>query len=466
MTVYRPELHVTAERGILEGPAGIYRTGAASERVWNMFYQYRPTPDAPSRWGHQQSEEDAFSWVDCNDVIVPVGGEIAVRAGSVSAAGDGVDLYFTSATAAGNTIQVAHVPHVDELCSDLDEDTDLDVSAAASRLGAVVEDVAGVSNFRSPCVVPDWDADTDRDDAHDGWLMLAVSGPETAPKPVVLTSGDGRDWTLEGILEFEGEIGFDLDASLVAPRIVRLRDEVDGQIRDVLFVTLERDGKDTAVYAVGELRGSVFRVDTPFTIVDHGHDFTRPRNTTYNLVETAKLYERAYLYGFMTNTDRAGDPTKEPNWDAEGWANALTLPRRITLQGGRLYQVPAPGLPDAVDSTDRARMWAGLCEVAPGSSVVVEVLDGDGEPGVVITHSGDQITLDRLDGSPASAALHDEDEDNITVIVDGSTIEVYAGGGSVVMSSRVWLDGGCSGIRTRAHDGAEIHSEWRRGYVR
>ena len=466
MTVYRPELHVTAERGVLEGPAGIYRTGKAAERVWNMFYQYRPIPDAPSRWGHQQSAEDAFSWVDCNDVIVPVGGEIAVRAGSVSAAGDGVDLFFTSATAAGNTIQVAHVPHVNELCSDLDDDADLDVSGAAARLGAVVEDVAGVSNFRSPCVVPDWDTDTDRDDDHDGWLMLAVSGPETAPKPVVLTSDDGRDWKLEGVLEFEGDTGFDLDTSLVAPRIVRLRDEVDGQIRDVLFVTLERDGKDTAVYAVGELRGHTFRVDTPFTIVDHGHDFTRPRNTTYNLAETAKLYERAYLYGFMTNTDRAGDPTQEPNWDAEGWANALTLPRRITLQGGRLYQVPAPGLPDAVDSTDRARMWAGLCEVAPGSSVVVEVLDGDGEPSVEITHSGDQIILDRKDGSPASAELHDDDEDNITVIVDGSTIEVYAGGGSVVMSSRVWLNGGCSGIRTRAYNGAEIHSEWRRGYVR
>ncbi|MBZ4354268.1 glycoside hydrolase family 32 protein, partial [Mycobacterium tuberculosis] len=85
----------------------------------------------------------------------------------------------------------------------------------------------------------------------------------------------------------------------------------------------------------------------------------------------------------MTNTDRNGDPTREPNWDAEGWANALTLPRRATLQGGRLYQVPAVGLPDAVDSTDRARMWAGLCEIAPGSSVTVEVLDGNGEPGVV-----------------------------------------------------------------------------------
>lgn len=466
MTVYRPELHVTAEHGILEGPAGIYRTGAAQERIWHMFYQYRPTPDAPSRWGHEMSEGDPFSWLDCNDVIVPVGGETAVRAGTLASADDGLDLFFTSATAAGNTIQIAHVAHVDHLCVDLDEEEELEVTKVATRLGAVVEDTAGAANFRSPCVVPDWEAGTDREDAHDGWLMLAVSGPETAPRPVVLTSDDGRDWKLEGPLEFDGDTGIDLDASLVAPRIIRLRDEVDGEIRDVLFITLERDGKDTAVYAVGELRGTVFRVDTPFTILDHGHDFTRPRNTTYSLSETANLYERAYLYGFMTNTDRNGDPTREPNWDAEGWANALTLPRRVTLQGGRLYQVPAVGLPDAVDSTDRARMWAGLCEIAPGSSVTVEVLDGNGEPGVVITHSGDRLTLDRLDGTPTTAELHDEDEDNITVIVDGSTIEVYAGGGSVVMSSRVWLEGNCSGIRTRAHDGAEIHSEWRRGYVR
>ena len=63
MTVYRPELHATAERGILEGPAGIYRTGAAAERVWNMFYQYRPTPDAPSRWGHEISEGDLQKFV-------------------------------------------------------------------------------------------------------------------------------------------------------------------------------------------------------------------------------------------------------------------------------------------------------------------------------------------------------------------------------------------------------------------
>ena len=470
MTVYRPELHVTAERGILEGPAGVFRIGSRENRLWHMFYQYRPTPDTPSRWGHEVSEDDAFNWLDCNDVIVPSGDETNIRAGSVTSAGDGVNLYFSSETPAGNTIQIAHVAHVDRLYDDLDADDadadDTDVSDAAERTGTAVDDTAGDTNFRSPCVVPAWDTETDRDQGHDGWLMLAVTGPVTDPKPVVLTSPNGRDWELQGPLEFNGETGITLDASLVAPRIVRLRDEVDGEIRDVLFITLERDGKDTAVYAVGRLRGNVFDITTPFTLLDYGHDFTRPRNTNYPLDETTaeNRYERAYLFGFMTNTDRAGDPTLEPNWATEGWANALTLPRRATLQGGRLFQVPAPGLPDAVSATDRARMWAGLCEIPAGSQVTLEVLDGNNEPAAVITHDGEHITLDRFDGSPATAPLHDDDEDNVTVIVDGCTLEVYAGGGSVVMSSRIWPEGGCNGIRSRATGEASISGEWRRGY--
>ena len=34
----------------------------------------------------------------------------------------------------------------------------------------------------------------------------------------------------------------------------------------------------------------------------------------------------------MTRSGREGDPAAEPNWASEGWANALTLPRRVTLQ--------------------------------------------------------------------------------------------------------------------------------------
>ena len=71
---------------------------------------------------------------------------------------------------------------------------------------------------------------------------------------------------------------------------------------------------------------------------------------------------------------------------------------------------------------------------------------------------------DSLDGAPAVAEIHDDDEDNITVIVDGSTLEVYAGGGSVVTASRIWSATGYSGIRSRAAGDAEIYNEWRRGF--
>lgn len=462
MGIFRPELHVTAESGILEGPAGVLLTGAKEAPVWHMFYQYRPTPDSPSRWGHHASEGDPFSWVECNDALVPVGGETAVRAGSVVAVDEGVELYFTSATAAGNTIQIAHVANLSALCTDLDEDND--AAPGVQRLGDIVDESAQYNNFRSPCVVPDW-KDDEREE-HDGWIMLAVTGPTDAPQPVVLTSADARAWKLEGKLEFAGDPGISLDETLVAPRICRLRDEVDNKVYDVFFFTIERDGKDISEYIIGQLEGNIFHVVTPSQALDYGHDFTRPRNTNYGpgVLSPKERYLGAYLYGFMTASGRQGNPTAEPNWEDGGWANVLTLPRRLTLQNGHLYQVPAPGLPEAVSSSRRAKLWTAIGEIPnTDSAIIAEVLDGNGEVSARISHRGNVIEVDRLDGQPATAAVHDEDEDAITVIVDGSTLEVYASGGGVVMSSRIWPTNGCSGIRTRATGDAEIFSEWREG---
>ncbi|CAM4168433.1 MULTISPECIES: GH32 C-terminal domain-containing protein [Corynebacterium] len=472
MSVYRPELHVTAERGILEGPAGVIRAGERGERVWHMFYQYKLTPDSPSAWGHDMSEQDPFSWLECNDALVAIGGELNVRAGAVVATDDGADLYFTSNTSAGDTVQRAHADDLAALCEELEESEtgELLPSAGVKRLGAVVQDteVDGqvYTNFRSPCVVPDWEEDDNRERGHDGWLMLAVTGSLKAPVPVVLSSHDGQSWLVDGALTFDGDPGLDVTKPLVAPRISRLRDEVDGEIYDVLFLTAEIDGKDRTVYLVGVLKGSVFTVTSQAKPLDYGHDFTRPRNSAYTLEPSnaEDRYERTYLFGFMTDSGRHGDPTKEPNWESEGWANTLTLPRRATLQHGQLYQVPAGGLPEAVQSSRHALMWTALCDIPAGSSVEAEVLDGNGEPVAVITHNGETLNVDRLDGNPAVAEIHDDDEDNITVIVDGSTLEVYAGGGSVVTASRIWSATGYSGIRSRAAGDAEIYNEWRRGF--
>lgn len=479
MSVYRPELHVTAERGILEGPAGVIRAGDRDNRSWHMFYQYKLEPDSASAWGHDVSDDDAFSWLECNDAIVPVGGELNVRAGSVVASeepADGtdgtegteaIDLYFTSNTAAGNTIQRAHAVDLTRLAEELDETEDgtLLPSSGVKRLGAVVQDTEEFTNFRSPCVMRDWRESKELGATHAGWIMLAVTGPTEAPTPVVLTSSDGQAWHVEGALTFEGESGLSAEDKLVAPRFTRLRDEVDGKIYDLLFLTIEVEGRDRAVYLVGTLEGNVFHVTTPATPLDYGHDFTRPRNSTYTLEPSNAFdrFERTYFFGFMAKAGREGDPTQEPNWESEGWAHALTLPRRATLQHGVLYQVPAPGLPEAVQDSRHALLWTALCDIPANSTVVADVLDGQGEAVAVITHSGDSLTVDRFDGNPVRAQIDEEDEDNITIIVDGSTLEVFAGGGSVVAASRIWSETGYTGIRSRVTGEAEIYNEWRRG---
>lgn len=460
MSTFRPELHVTADSGILEGPAGVIFDGREGENNWHIFYQYRPTPEAPSRWGHNVSDGDPFSWVECNDAIVPAGGESAVRAGAVIGAPEGIYLYFTSATAAGNTIQLAHAPELEGLCDELLEDTN--ATPGVQRLGDIVEDTPEYNNFRSPCVVPDW-KDDEREE-HDGWLMLAITGSVDTPKPVVLRSIDGVEWRFEGPLTFDGDPGIDLDETLVAPRICRLRDEVDSKIYDVFFFTLERGGKDRSAYIIGKLENNTFRVTTPAQALDFGHDFTRPRNTNYLPVamDPAQRYQGTYLFGFMTPSGRQGSPTKEPNWETEGWANTLTLPRYVTLQDGHLYQVPAPGLPEAVSTTRGAHLWTALCEISAGGSVVAEIVDGNGEVAARVSHAGDKLTVDRFDGQVAEAEIGEDEEDTITVIVDGSTLEVYADGGAVVMSSRIWPENGCIGIRSRAKGDASILNEWRR----
>ncbi|STC70158.1 glycoside hydrolase [Corynebacterium pilosum] len=459
LTSLRPELHVTAESGILEAAAGMLRDGGD----WHMLYQYRPEPNGNARWGHQVSQDGPFDWVECPDVIAPKGGELNTLAGSVVAHNGGADLFFTSVTAAGTSIQIAHVDDVGTFTDVTDDPLALDPTV--HRAGVVISDTKEFSRFRSPCVVPDWESNDDRDQGHEGWLMITSTGEPDSPRPVILESPDGADWTLVGAVDFVGESGLDDDAIIVAPRIIRLRDEVDQEIYDVLLATQECDGLDRSGYLIGRLERNKFHVITPFTRIDSGHDFTRPRNTNFTpgTVAEDERYLNAYIFGLFNGVGRGDDATKQTTWKKEGWANALSLPREVTLQGGKLFQVPVDGLPEAVASTRRAWFWSGLCDIPVGSSITIELVDADGNVAATITHSGDQLKLDRNFDEPATAPLHDEDEDNISVVVDGNTLEVYAGGGAVVMASRLRIESKIVELRVSDSGEAEIHSEWRRG---
>ena len=439
--------------------------------TWHLFHQYRPTPDAPARWAHVVSEEGPFDWEICDDALAPVGGETALRAGAVVPNGTGLDLYFTSVTAAGTSIQVAHMADLDGTCPVSDDEFAVDTRV--QRIGDVVGDRDGYARFRSPCVVPGWESNDDRHAGHDGWLMLAVTGSGDAPAPVVLGSPDGRSWDFVGSLGFEGDPGFDAASIAVGPRIFRLRDEIDGNIYDILLITLESGGIDISGYLVGTLRGATFDVVTPFTRIDHGHDFTRPRNTnvTAGTVPEDERYLRSVIFGLLNGVGRRDDPARHPSLASGGWANALSLPRVVTLQGGRLFQTPPAGLPDAISRTAGARSWTGLCEIPPGGSLTATLLDAAGKPAATVVHSGGQLLLDRSvnphhSGDPvARAELEGDVTGSLSIFVDGSTVEVFANGGAVTMASRVYIDGGCSAIRVEVSGGAVLERHWERSPV-
>lgn len=464
MDAHKPELHFSPERGILEAPAGILKDGD----TWHLFYQYRPTKEEPSRWGHAYSEQAPFEWLDCDDALAPAGGEVGLRAGSVTAVDGTISLYFTSLTSVGTSISLATYTAWGDTCEVSDEFGAID--PAVQRRGVIMADAQGLKRFRSPCVVPDW-AD-ERGEDHAGYLMLAVTGNAEAPALVISRSQDGVVWQCEGPLEFEGDPGFAAQGSalppVVSPRIIRLRDEVDGEVYDILFVTLERGEREYSGYIVGTLEGTTFRVTTGFRLLDHGHDFTRPRNTNYTPGTRSRedRYAHAHVIGLLNGFGRADNPESHQTYAAAGWANALSLPRHLTLEDGIIYQTPPKGLVDAVSDSRAARMWTGLLEVPEGSSLTVTLLDAQGEPAAVITHSGTELTFDRSMGqafdrifaqdTSAKAELADADSDSLTIIVDGSTVEVFADSGLVTMSSRVFFEGGCSGFHVETSGDAEV----------
>ena len=472
---HRPEIHFVPDSGILDAPAGIVRDGD----TWHLFHQYRPEPGQPARWGHTFSEETPFAWLDCDDVLAPVGGELSLRAGSVAEGQDALNLYFTSVTSVGTSVRLARYTDYADECVVSDDPTALDPGVV--RFGEAVGAHTDFDRFRSPSVVPDW-AKEDREEGHDGWLMLALTGDADAPVPVILESPNGESWSLLGRLSFNGDPGFnegEVPATspippVVSPRLVRLRDEVDGEIYDVLFVTLERAGRDVSGYIVGRLDSTEFTVAKGFQRVDFGHDFSRPRNTntTTGTIAQERRYDRAVILGLLNGNGRGDDASKHPTWEAEGWANSLSLPRAVTLQGGVLYQTPAQGLPDAVKLSDYAQSWTGVLEVPENSSVTVTLLDASGEPAAVIRHTGDEISVDRSmskafdhyfkDSAPAVAPLAEGDSDTLTIIQDGASVEVFVDGGLVAMSSRVYFEGGCSAIEVNTEGEAVIEQSWNR----
>jgi sucrose-6-phosphate hydrolase SacC (GH32 family) len=447
---FRPELHITAETGVLEAPAGAVRQGD----VLHVFHQFRPTPRSGARWAHQVATGIPYGWDVCDDIIAPQGDEADCLAGSSVVVDENtVELFFVSTVGESAAvlphnrrgdrafrIERAVITDLDEITEDISDDPS-SVPDQVRRLGPVDIDDSShpVGPLVTPSVIP-------RDD---GWLMIALSlDTDEDAHIVVLTSPDRQAWTVVGPLEFDGQASVPAGRPF-APRIVPLTDITTDQDRDVLFITYpDDDGSESAGYIVGALDGSRFEVSTPFQVFDHGHDFTRPRVTQSPGSDAPVIVG---LVGTFPTTAETSAGT---------WANCLSVPRYLTLDGGHLYQ-DVRGLPRAVSSfTDRGAVLTAQLDVSRGS-VTVDVVDASGDVLLRVTHTGDRVTVTRgTDGGEETrgAALADADSDTLTVFIDGPVGEVFADGGLVSLTSALTTGRTIAGFRVDATDGARVLS--------
>ena len=454
---YRPELHVTAEVGVLEAPAGALSRGDSL----HVFHQFRPRPDSGARWAHQVASNIPYGWDVCDDVLVPHDDEIDCLAGSAVPVGDGVELFFVTTTPAGDatasglrsnalphghrgerafTLQRARIADLGAATAEVSDDPSV-VSPFVERLGPVdIDDSAHpVHDLATPSVLQ----------RGDGWTMVALDlVDDVDARIVVLESADRQAWTVRGDLRITGDTV--PHGRPYAPRLTRMTDLGTGEDRDVLFITFPDDGsagtgdggREVTGYIVGRLDGTTFHTSTSFQLLDHGHDFTRPR-----LVHGT----RPVLSGLVGAYPHSG-PDDEP----ATWANCLSVPRFLTLRDGHLYQ-DVIGLPTAVRSyTDRAAVYTAQLDVETGTATV-DLLDKDGGVIVSIAHSGGQVSVTR-DGDTRVAPLSDGDSDTLTIFVDGPVCEVFADGGLVSLTTALTGPRAFDRFAVRATGGARVLS--------
>lgn len=454
----RPELHVTPETGVLEAPAG----AVISHGTMHIFHQFRPHTDQGARWAHQIASNIAYDWDVCDDVLAPEGDEVDILAGSsVPLEDNKVELFFVSTHAPEGledetdktaflgshidhrlrgdrrfTIERAAINDISDLVDASDDPETPD--ARVQRLGPITVDDSAypVEALVTPSVIHDPSADA----SENTWLMLALNLEDNEhARIIVLRSADRQHWRTIGPLEFSTQEALPTGRPF-APRVITMIDRGNGELRTVLLLTYQDHGdREIAGYIVGDLIDNTFHVATPFTPIDYGHSFTRPR---------VMQYDPPVMFGLVGAT---------PKTD-EQWANCLSSPRYLTLLDGILYQ-DLIGAPRAVKGiSDRGLLWTGQLDASQGD-ITAEITNERNEVIARVVYSNDHIVLSTIeDGESRYAPLAEADSDTLTIFIDGPVCEIFADGGAVTLTSTIAADSPVQGIHIEAADGTVIAS--------
>ncbi|WP_172252181.1 glycoside hydrolase family 32 protein [Saccharibacillus deserti] len=467
---WRQTYHIQPHAGLLNDPNGFaYYNGK-----YHLFYQWFPlgTDHGMKYWYHVVST-DLACWTDAGIGLEPGGPYDSHGAYSGSAIEkDGrLHLMYT-----GNTRDEDWVRRPYQCLAIMDE-----TGAIAKRELPVISNVPDgyTDHFRDPKVWKNGDS---------YWCVIGTQRSDLTGAAVLYRSPDLLDWTFAGELKtslpdfgymWECPDYFELDGAgllLLCPQGV------------------ERDGEHFRnIYQSGYLLGDPLNTKNgtfkhgAFAELDRGFDFYAPQTTE-------GPDGQRILVGWM------GLPDLEYPTDDRGWAHCLTLPRELSLRGGRLIQRPAAGLRNLRgESRSFSAAWADgrrsfdgiegtayelLVAITPADPSASDVRhadrlpeSGSGRFGVefrtgaeertVLTYDAGSrtVTLDRSrSGAPLSpdygttrsctlGGEHGGTAVEFRLFVDTSSVEIFVNDGEAVFTARLFPDSASTGIAFFADGG-------------
>jgi fructan beta-fructosidase len=450
----RPVYHFTPPRNFINDPNGL----VFLDGEYHLFYQHNPEGD---RWGHMSwghaVSRDLMRWEHLPIALREEGG-IMIFSGSAVFDERNTSGLGREGAPAMVAVYTGHGPEkqTQNLASSVDRGR-----TWAKFPGNPVLDI-GSKEFRDPKVF--WHEPTSR------WVMATVLADKRQVR--LWASADLKRW--EKLSDF-GPAG-SAKGVWECPELFEAPVEggEPGRSRWVLKVDVNDgapSGGSGGQYFVGRFDGTEFRPekaghDTPTLWIDHGKDFYASQ-----VWNDAPGGGRPIWIAWMNNWQYANEIPTSP------WRGAMTAPRRVALRdtpdGLRLVQSPAESLaglrgrgarlgPREIASREARLSEPGLAGTAleiiadfePGEaeSFGLKVRQGAGEETVIgFDRKAGEVFVDRTRSgetgfSPRFARRHSaklaigeaDHPARLHVLVDATSVEVFADGGRVVLTDQIF----------------------------
>ncbi len=424
---HRPLLHFTSRKGWMNDPNGlIYHEG-----YYHLFYQYYPdgVTHGPMHWGHARTS-DFLSWEELPIALYPdekgtiFSGCMVYDKDNTSGFGQGeaaplVAVFTHNMVKEGKTVQYQSLAY----------SLDGGMTFEKYEKNPVLD--LNLTDFRDPKVF--WDTRQQR------WVMLTAAGQEIR----FFASGDLKEWS-----ELSSFAAKDMkpDEIWECPDLQELTGE-SGEKRWVLFVSQNTlDYAKTGVrYFVGEFDEGQFRAadgEEEALFLDFGRD-------NYAAATYGEVSGRVIQQGWMNCWAYAA-------WLPEaGFRGSMTLPRELhirkTKAGWRIIQTPVRELWESFpvyevtgdSSTTLLQSIPGIYKITFENNTGQAVFQNrDSQLHVKLDFEYGKITVDRSKCARKSygphfqessyAYFHSEEDRNIWVILDVTSVEVFAADGEAV----------------------------------